>query len=380
MKKLDFATVTPPVGEKSTDEQTGTIKISLIEAQRGREVRAVYRRDGDRLGSYSFRVVDEEYQECACWDTTEPPVEVIQAVEKYGYHITDAGSRPMEVVDLQYVSHIFDIVSRLNATTSDPLLRAFLSHAQKSLSFGIWELCFRATVVEDHGRDALSSVLTKIWEQILSESGEKSPDLTASEFFNKLVEVAANSGYTVSREFDLENLRSVDRVADTHRFSKHYEDKSTVALNTLEVNSSQKLLAVVLGENHADRYTFDVNDPEQQTCVVQGNGSNKRPPMEVIYKMNTTGYEIENISIPQVDDSKRKQLDDVVDLLEDILESYDETTTTHNLFKNGIEAIKYTAILLSVKQEINKREYLHSLKRVAHTSPIQEVKQLGSHL
>jgi hypothetical protein len=232
--------------------------------------------------------------------------------------------------------------------------------------------------VEDHGRDALSSVLAKMLERVLNESEKKPARLTASEHYNHLVEVAADSGYTLSRDFDIQDSWTVDGVADDHRFSEHYEDKSTVDLDSIEVNNSQKWLAVVLGERHANRYTFDVTDPEQQTCVVQGNGSKQRPPIEVINKMNATGYEIENINVPRVIDSKAKHLDGVADLLNDIIESYDKNTTTHDLLNVGRSAINDAAAVLACREAMDSAEYLITLNRAVNTLSPQAASELES--
>jgi len=379
MNEIDSDTIALPLVGESADERNGTVEVSLLEMQRGREVRAIHCRGDKRLGSYSFRVVDQEWQKCACRSADEPPVEVVQAVEEYGYHVTDVGSRSMEAVDLQYVSRILDVVSDRYTTTSDPLLRGFLSHARDSLAFGMLNLDLRATVVRDHGRDALTDVLTEMWERVSDEYENDHVWLTANEFHDDLARVATDGGYIPPREFDVGNSWTVDEIATSHRFSERHEVESTVSLEKSEVDGNQKLLATIFGENHVDRYTFDVIDSEQQTCVVQGDGPKGRPPIEVIDEVKTAGYEIENISIPQLDDPEWKQLADADHLLGDILQSYEEKATPYEHLDRGQNTIQDAVIVTLNREAMEAKEYLSTLWQAVRMSPLESVDELQSY-
>jgi len=380
MNEIDSDTIALPVVGESADEHNGTVEVSLLEMQRGREVRAVQRRDDKRLGSYSFRVVDQEWQKCACRSADEPPVEVVQAVEEYGYHVTDVGSHSMEAVDLQYVSRILDVVSDLYTTTSDPLLRGFLSHARDSLAFGMLNLDFRSTVVEDHGRDALTDVLTEMWERV-SDEYENENDyvlISANEFHDDLARVAKEGGYIPSKEFDVGNSWTVDEIASSHRFSERHEVESKVSLERHEVEGNHKLLVTIIDEEHADRYTFDVIDLEQQTCVVQGDGPKGRPPVEVIDEVKAAGYEIENLSIPRLDDPEWERLADADHLLGDILQSYEKKATPYVCLDRAQNTIQDAVLVTLNREAMEPKEYLSTLWQAVGMSSLESVVELQS--
>lgn len=372
MKSLESASFSLPIVEESKADEEETVEVTLYDMQRGRDVKATHRRGDERLNSYTFRVVDEAWNVCAYRSEDEPPIGVVQAVERFGYNVSDAGSYPSEYADVQHASHVLNDLATIHSTSSDPLLRGFLPHAALSVAIGISTLDIRATVVDDPGEEALDEVLYEATKRFDDELGEGAANIGADEIHRELADVATDGGRLCSEDIPSEDSMTVDDPITTHPINRPWDGESTVELGSSEVDGNRKLLVTAFDRNHADRYTFDVIDSEEKTCVFQRGDSRGRPPVEVVEEVRHAGYEIDNIPVPHPDDPLWERLAAADHLLDDINQSYETGSLPYALLDRGQHIIQNALTVAVIREAMEPEEYVRTLTQAVHTLALVE--------
>ena len=372
MKSLDSETFSlPVVGEREDDEEE-TVEVTLYDMQRGRDVKAVHRRGGERLNSYTFRVVDEAWRVCAHRSEDEPPIGVVQAVERFGYHVSDAGSYPLEYADVQHVGHVFDVLESIHSTSSDPLLCGFLSHATLPVGFELAVLDLRAAIVDNHGKDAFDEVLDEALQRFVDEHGKDGVAIEADEFHRELAEVATDGGRLCSEDLSDESSMTVDDLITVHQVNRRWDGQSVVTLESTEVNGNRKLLTTYFDSHHVDRYEFDVLDRDEKTCVFQRGDARGRPPAEVIEEVRQAGYEIANIPVLHPDDTTWEQLAAADRLLDDITQSYEAGELPPEPLHRGRTAVQNALTVAVIREAMEPEQYVRTLAQAVHASALVE--------
>lgn len=120
-------TLSPPTDEteyqlKIIDHGHGTHRLSVA-------------REGNPGDSFSFQITNQRLQECQWRDTeTELPVEILRAVEFYGYHVTDVTQRSNHGLyeNVRYLKETVDQIGN-DLHDRDIIARSGVTWARESL-------------------------------------------------------------------------------------------------------------------------------------------------------------------------------------------------------------------------------------------------------